>query len=47
MNKKVAFLVDFDNVATDVIEQALQMCFKDYEAVHIRRAYCSAEQAHH
>ncbi len=45
--KKVAFLVDFDNVATDVIEQALQMCFKDYEAVHIRRAYCNAEQAHH
>jgi NYN domain len=43
--KKVAFLVDFDNVATDVIEQALQMCFKDYEAVHIRRAYCNAEQA--
>jgi hypothetical protein len=43
--KKVAFLVDFDNVATDVIEQALQMSFKDYEAVHIRRAYCNAEQA--
>lgn len=43
--KKVAFLVDFDNVATDVIEQALQMAFKDYEAVHIRRAYCNAEQA--
>lgn len=42
---KVAFLVDFDNVATDVIEQALQMAFKDYEAVHIRRAYCNAEQA--
>jgi hypothetical protein len=47
MTKKVAFLVDFDNVATDVIEQALQMCFKDYDAVHIRRAYCNAEQAHH
>ncbi|PTT83279.1 NYN domain-containing protein, partial [Pelomonas sp. HMWF004] len=44
-NKKVAFLVDFDNVATDVIEQALQMAFKDYAAVHIRRAYCNAEQA--
>lgn len=43
--KKVAFLVDFDNVATDVIEQALQMAFKDYDAVHIRRAYCNAEQA--
>lgn len=43
--KKVAFLVDFDNVATDVIEQALQMAFKDYQAVHIRRAYCNAEQA--
>jgi uncharacterized protein (TIGR00288 family) len=45
--QKVAFLVDFDNVATDVIEQALQMCFKDYGAAHIRRAYCNAEQALH
>ncbi len=44
-NKKVAFLVDFDNVATDVIEQALGMVFKDYGAAHIRRAYCNAEQA--
>lgn len=46
-NKKVAFLVDFDNVATDVIEQALNMVFKDYGTAHIRRAYCNAEQAHH
>ncbi|MDR7330916.1 NYN domain-containing protein [Roseateles asaccharophilus] len=46
-NKKVAFLVDFDNVATDVIEQALNAVFKDYGAAHIRRAYCNAEQAHH
>jgi len=45
--KKVAFLVDFDNVATDVIEQALNAVFKDYGAAHIRRAYCNAEQAHH
>lgn len=44
-HQKIAFLVDFDNVATDVIEQALQMAFKDYQAVHIRRAYCNAEQA--
>ena len=43
--KKVAFLVDFDNVATDVIEQALNAVFKDYGAAHIRRAYCNAEQA--
>ncbi|MFN3304423.1 MAG: NYN domain-containing protein [Roseateles sp.] len=46
-DKKVAFLVDFDNVATDVIEQALNMVFKDYGTAHIRRAYCNAEQAHH
>ncbi|MFG6416862.1 NYN domain-containing protein [Roseateles sp. DC23W] len=46
-DKKIAFLVDFDNVATDVIEQALNMVFKDYGAAHIRRAYCNAEQAHH
>ncbi|HEV6968961.1 NYN domain-containing protein, partial [Roseateles sp.] len=45
--KKVAFLVDFDNVATDVIEQALNAVFKDYGAAHIRRAYCNAEQAQH
>jgi uncharacterized protein (TIGR00288 family) len=45
LNKKVAFLVDFDNVATDVIEQALNAVFKDYGAAHIRRAYCNAEQA--
>lgn len=44
-NKKIAFLVDFDNVATDVIEQALNAVFKDYGAAHIRRAYCNAEQA--
>lgn len=44
-SKKVAFLVDFDNVATDVIEQALNAVFKDYGAAHIRRAYCNAEQA--
>jgi uncharacterized protein (TIGR00288 family) len=43
--KKIAFLVDFDNVATDVIEQALNAVFKDYGAAHIRRAYCNAEQA--
>lgn len=46
-DKKVAFLVDFDNVATDVIEQALNAVFKDYGAAHIRRAYCNAEQAQH
>jgi len=46
-DKKIAFLVDFDNVATDVIEQALNAVFKDYGAAHIRRAYCNAEQAHH
>lgn len=46
-DKKVAFLVDFDNVATDVIEQALNMVFKDYGTAHIRRAYCNAEQALH
>lgn len=44
-DKKIAFLVDFDNVATDVIEQALNAVFKDYGAAHIRRAYCNAEQA--
>jgi hypothetical protein len=38
-------LVDFDNVSPDVIEQAFALSLADYGAIHVRRAYCTAEQA--
>ena len=41
----VMFLVDFDNVSIEVIEQALGMVYTEYGAVHVRRAYCTAEHA--
>jgi uncharacterized LabA/DUF88 family protein len=43
--RRVMFLVDFDNVSTEVIEQALAMVYTEYGAVHVRRAYCTAEHA--
>ena len=43
--RHVMFLVDFDNVSTEVIEQALSMVYTEYGAVHVRRAYCTAESA--
>lgn len=43
--RRVMFLVDFDNVSTEVIEQALSMVYTEYGAVHVRRAYCKAEHA--
>ena len=42
---QVMLLVDFDNVSPDVIEQALKQTLADYGAVHVRRAYCTAEHA--
>ncbi|MET0520154.1 MAG: NYN domain-containing protein [Burkholderiaceae bacterium] len=46
MSSRVMLLVDFDNVSTEVIEQAFEIARQDYGAVHVRRAYCTAEQAH-
>lgn len=43
--RRVMFLVDFDNVSPDVIEQAFAICMHEYGSVHLRRAYCTAEQA--
>lgn len=43
--RRVMFLVDFDNVSAEVIEQALAMVYTEYGAVHVRRAYCTAEHA--
>src|SRR6218665_348952 len=45
MSSRVMLLVDFDNVSTDVIEQAFEIARQDYGAVHVRRAYCTAEHA--
>src|SRR5262245_45628225 len=45
MSSRVMLLVDFDNVSTEVIEQAFEIVRQDYGAVHVRRAYCTAEQA--
>lgn len=41
----VMLLVDADNVSADVIEQAIQTVLEAHGAVHIRRAYCTAEAA--
>lgn len=41
----VMLLVDADNVSADVIEQAIQTVIEAHGAVHIRRAYCTAEAA--
>lgn len=45
MSSRVMLLVDFDNVSTEVIEQAFDIARQDYGAVHVRRAYCTAEHA--
>jgi uncharacterized protein (TIGR00288 family) len=42
---KVAMLVDGDNVSADVVEQAVAALLADHGAIHLRRAYCTAESA--
>ena len=37
--------IDADNVSADVIEQALSLVLAEHGAVHVRRAYCTAEAA--
>jgi hypothetical protein len=37
--------IDADNVSADVIEQALALVLAEHGAVHVRRAYCTAEAA--
>lgn len=38
-------LIDADNVSADVIEQAVEMIHAEHGAIHVRRAYCTAESA--
>jgi len=45
--RRVMLLVDFDNVSSEVIAQAFDITLSEYGAVHVRRAYCTAEQAQH
>jgi uncharacterized protein (TIGR00288 family) len=38
-------LIDADNVSLDLIEQAVGQLLAEYGALHVRRAYCTAESA--
>ena len=42
---RVMILIDADNVTADVIEQALPLVMQRHGAIHVRRAYCTAELA--
>jgi uncharacterized protein (TIGR00288 family) len=42
---KVMLLIDADNVSVDIIEQAVKQLLADHGALHVRRAYCTAESA--
>lgn len=42
---RVMVLIDADNVAADVIEQALERVIEIHGAAHVRRAYCTADAA--
>jgi uncharacterized protein (TIGR00288 family) len=42
---RVMLLVDADNVSADVVEQAVAKVLDERGAIHVRRAYCTAESA--
>ncbi len=42
---RVMLLVDADNVSADVVEQAFARVMDERGAIHVRRAYCTAESA--
>jgi len=42
---KVMLLVDADNVSVGVVEQAVERLLGEHGALHVRRAYCTAESA--
>ena len=42
---RVMLLIDADNVSVDVMEQAVARLLDEYGALHVRRAYCTAESA--
>ncbi len=45
MVDKVMLLIDADNVSVDVVEQAVALLLETHGALHVRRAYCTAESA--
>ncbi|HUD32484.1 MAG TPA: NYN domain-containing protein, partial [Variovorax sp.] len=45
MNDRTMLLIDADNVSGDVIEQAVHQVLAEHGALHVRRAYCTAEAA--
>ncbi|WP_199232186.1 NYN domain-containing protein [Rubrivivax albus] len=42
---KTMLLIDADNVSVGVMEQAVATLLKEHGALHVRRAYCTAESA--
>jgi uncharacterized protein (TIGR00288 family) len=43
--ERVMLLIDADNVSVDVMEQAVKLLLNQHGALHVRRAYCTAESA--
>ncbi len=43
--QRVMLLIDADNVSADVIDQAVAQVHAEHGAIHVRRAYCTAESA--
>jgi NYN domain len=42
---RTMLLIDADNVSADVIQQAIERVLDKHGAIHVRRAYCTAEAA--
>ncbi len=42
---RVMLLIDADNISVDVMDQAVRLLMKQHGALHVRRAYCTAESA--
>ena len=42
---RTMLLIDADNVSADVIQQAIESVMAQQGAIHVRRAYCTAEAA--
>jgi len=45
LTPRVMLLVDADNVSADVVEQAFDKVLGERGAIHVRRAYCTADSA--
>ena len=42
---RTMLLIDADNVSADVVKQAIELVIAQHGAIHVRRAYCTAESA--